>query len=64
MATVPEAQFEELLAEMKARGEISRGQPPKNSAGGSRILIPDLDINHHFAARCQRIAAVPETEAT
>lgn len=56
-----ERKLGEKLIEAKAAGQISRGQPPKNSSNleeFSRVNLIDVGIDHKLSSRAQRKAGI------
>lgn len=52
-----------MLAAAKQSGQLSRGQPPKNSANEeefSRIKLSDAGIDHKLSARSQKVGGIGE----
>lgn len=56
-----ERRLGELLIAAKEAGQISRGQPPKNSAEKaefSRVTLADAGIDHKLSSRAQKTAGI------
>ena len=59
-----ERRLGEMILAAKDARQVSRGQPPKNSANAvefSRIRLTHAGIDHKLSARAQKIASLPES---